>query len=70
MIYNIFQYAVVAAIVAFSLWQVAKRWLLPKTAVAKPADAGCGSGGCDTCGACSASSHLQALVDKDLHTAE
>ena len=70
MIYSIFQYVVIAAILAFSVWQVAKRWL-PKKAAAKPAEsAGCGSGGCDTCGACSAASHLSALVEKELHPAE
>ncbi len=69
MIYSIFQVAVIAAIVGFSLWQVGKRWL-PKKAAAKPESGGCGSGGCDTCGACSAASHLSALVEKDLHPAE
>ncbi len=68
MIYAIFQYAAIAAIVAFSLWQVVKKYLPKK--VAQPADAGCGSGGCDTCGACSAASHLSALVEKELHPAE
>lgn len=67
MIYAIFQYAVIAAIVGFSLWQVVKKYL-PRKAAA-PAG-GCGSGGCDTCGACKATSHLSALVEKDLHPAE
>ncbi len=68
MIYAIFQYAVIAAIVGFSLWQVVKKYL--PTKAAGPADADCGSGGCDTCGACSAASRLSALVEKDLHPAE
>ncbi len=61
MIYAIFQYVAVAAIVGFSLWQVGKRWL-PKTAssVAEPAkDGGCGSGACETCGACKTLSSLR-----------
>ena len=45
------QFLIVAAIVAFCAWQLGKRFW-PKKAVAKVADAGCGSGGCDTCGAC------------------
>ncbi len=70
MIYTVFQYVVIAAVVLFSLWQLGKLYLFKK-AVAEPANGdGCGSGGCDTCGACSAASHLSALVEKDLHPAE
>ncbi len=69
MIYSVFQFAVIAAVVGFSLWQVAKKYW-PKKAAAPAEGGGCGSGGCDTCGACSAASHLSALVEKDLHPAE
>ena len=43
---------IVAVIVLFCLWQVAKRCWPKKTLVKE--GGGCGSGGCDTCGACKA----------------
>lgn len=69
MIYAVFQYVVIAAIVGFSLWQVGKKYL-PKKASAPAEGGGCSSGGCDTCGACSAAGRLSALVEKELHPAE
>lgn len=48
------QALIVAAIVLFCLWQVARRWLpVGKTAATPPAT-GCGPGGCEACGACKA----------------
>ena len=51
--YAIFEILVVAAIVAFSVWQLA-RTFFPKTVGGKrEADSGCGSGGCNSCKSCS-----------------
>ncbi|MBW8880616.1 MAG: hypothetical protein JF615_04085 [Asticcacaulis sp.] len=45
------QILIVALIVAFCAWQVGKKFW-PKKAAAPSVEGGCGSGGCDTCGAC------------------
>lgn len=47
------QTLIVAVIVGFCAWQVAKKFW-PKKVAALPSSnsGGCGSGGCDTCGAC------------------
>ncbi len=49
------QFVIVALIVAFCAWQVVKKFW-PKKVVAASASSGggCGTGGCDTCGACKA----------------
>jgi hypothetical protein len=49
--YAVFEILVMAAIVAFSVWRLA-RALFPKAAGNKP-DGGCGSGGCGSCKGCS-----------------
>lgn len=46
---DLIQTAIVAAHVGFAVWQLSRRFL-PKKATTP--SAGCGSGGCDTCGAC------------------
>lgn len=51
--YAIFETLVVAAIVAFSVWRLA-RTLFPKTTGASGSgDSSCGSGGCGSCKGCS-----------------
>jgi len=51
--YAIFDTLAVAAIVAFSVWQLA-RALFPKRAGASASgDSSCGSGGCGSCKGCS-----------------